>query len=73
MLAIIAIFAALGAGLFIGNHLQTAREAHRNFSSYRTRTNRSLGNWLKGVLVTSVAVMILAFLLYLALFYIRIR
>ena len=68
-MSIILILIALGAGLFIGDRFERAHDAHQRFSSYRTRTNKSLGDWLKGTTVTSISVVVLALLIYLFLFH----
>jgi len=68
-MSIILILIGLGAGLFIGDRFERAHDAHQRFSSYRTRTNKSLGDWLKSATVTSISVVVLVFLLYLFLFH----
>jgi hypothetical protein len=68
-MSIILILIALGAGLFIGARFESAHDAYQRFSSYRTRTNESLGAWLKGITVTGIGVAILALLLFLFLFH----
>lgn len=66
---ITAILIALGAGLFVGSRFEGAHDAHQRFSSYRVRTNASLGTWFKSTIVAGIAVVALIFLLYLLLFH----
>ena len=68
-MSIILILIALGAGLFIGSRFEGAHDAHQRFSSYRTRTNKSLAEWLKGTTVTTISVVVLVLLLGLFLFH----
>lgn len=73
MSAIIALLIVLGAGLFIGSRLQSAREAHALFSSYRARAALGLGSWLRHTAVVTLSVIGLLVLLYLIVFALHIR
>jgi len=66
-MSVILILIAFGAGLFIGRRFESAHDAHQRFSSYRTRTNKSLAEWLKGTTVTTISVAVLVLLLVLFL------
>jgi hypothetical protein len=68
-MSIILILIALGAGVFIGSRFESAHDAHQRFSSYRTRTNKSLSEWLKGATVTTISVAVLVLLLGLFVFH----
>jgi hypothetical protein len=70
---IIAILIALGTGLFVGSRLEGAHDAHQRFSSYRVRTNASLGTWLKKAITAIIGTFALILLLYLLLFLFRAR
>ena len=70
---IIAILIALGAGLFVGSLFEGVHDAHQRFSSYRLRTNASLGAWLKRMIVACISVVALILLLYELLFHLRSR
>jgi hypothetical protein len=61
------ILIALAVGLFIGSRSQSAHEAHLRFTSYRTRTNDSLGAWLKSTAIAALGIAALILLLYLIL------
>jgi len=65
------ILIVLGAGLFIGSRFERAHDAHERFSSYRVRTNNSLGAWLKSIIVTSISVVAFGLALYLLLSHVR--
>jgi hypothetical protein len=70
---IIGILIALGAGLFVGSRIEGAHDAHKRFSSYRLRTNASLGDWLKRMIVVGISVVALALLVYELLFHLHVR
>jgi hypothetical protein len=62
---ITAILIALGAGLYVGSRFEGAHDAHQRFSSYRVRTNASLGTWFKSTIVAWIGLVALILLLYL--------
>jgi uncharacterized membrane protein len=64
---------ALGAGLFVGSRFEGAHDTHQRFSSYRVRTNASLGAWIKRTIMAGISVVALILLLYQLLFHLHVR
>jgi VanZ family protein len=73
MPAIIAILIALGAGIFIGRHLEGARESHEHFNSYRARTMKGFNDWVKNTIIVGAGIAVFIIGFYLLLFNLHIR
>ncbi|WP_072479046.1 hypothetical protein [Amycolatopsis australiensis] len=56
MSVFLAVLLALGAGLFVGARVHTAREARANYSAYRARTAKGFGEWIRSTVSAAVAV-----------------
>ena len=53
---VVAILLALGAGLLVGSRVHTAREARSTYSSYRARTAKGFGEWIRSTFNAVLAV-----------------
>lgn len=67
MSAVLAILLVLGAGLFVGSHLNSAREAHSAFTNYRHRTAKGFTTWLQSLIIATLGVVGLLVLLVVVL------
>ncbi|MCR6482505.1 hypothetical protein M8542_06730 [Amycolatopsis sp. OK19-0408] len=56
MSVFLAVLLALGAGLFVGGRVHSAREARANYSAYRTRTAKGFGEMIRTAVSAVVAV-----------------
>jgi hypothetical protein len=64
---LVAILLVLGAGLLVGSQVNSAHEAHAHFTSYRHRTVRGLGEWVRHIFTAVLSLGALALLLYVLL------
>lgn len=67
MSSLIAILLVLGAGLWVGSKVNSAHEAHAHFTSYRHRTVKGLGEWMRHIVTAVLSIAALALLLYVLL------
>lgn len=58
------ILVVLGAGLYVGSQLSSAREAHLHFTSHRHRTALDLTAWIRHAVVAVLSIAALLLLLY---------
>jgi hypothetical protein len=73
MSAALAVLLILGAGLFVGSHVNSAREAHSTYTNAWARTTKGLGNWLRSLVVAVLGVVGLLVLLYVVLVQLPLR
>ncbi|MFJ9786642.1 hypothetical protein ACIRSS_44225 [Amycolatopsis sp. NPDC101161] len=56
MSVFLAVLLALGAGLFVGGRVHSAREARANYSAYRARTAKGFGEMIRSGVSAVLAV-----------------
>ncbi|HEY3470907.1 MAG TPA: hypothetical protein VGL47_37625 [Amycolatopsis sp.] len=56
MSVFIAVLLALAAGLLVGSRVKTARDARVAYTSYRARTAKGFGEWIRSTVSATLAV-----------------
>ncbi|WP_158891332.1 hypothetical protein [Amycolatopsis anabasis] len=68
MPVVVSILLVLAAGLYVGSRVNAAREAHAQFSSYRTRIGKRFTDWVRSTVIAVLGVAGMVFLVFAVLF-----
>lgn len=64
---VLAILLVLGAGLFVGSHVNSAREAHVYYTTSWHRATKGFSAWVHNVIIATLGVVGLLVLLFVVL------
>jgi hypothetical protein len=67
MSALLAVLLVLGAGLFVGSHVNSARAAHTSYTGSWNKIAKGFGDWMRSLVVATLGVIGLLVLLYVVL------